>query len=287
MLMRDLVRSSLRPVITPLKQLVRRLDVRTLTEDSLCSHLSDLGVVDGAVVVLHSSMDHIARRVAGMTATRLIDLLCDLLGSSGTLLMPTYSFRGSQEDHVKTCRKFNPKRSPSCVGLLTEVFRRRADVIRSLHPTHSVAAWGRHARNLTKDHHLDIAFGRKSPLCRMAEYDGIAIGLGCYPVHFVPFHVPEALHPVTRNYHYSKTGYEMTIQAESGDLEYTVYPLRRDRPRTPLYREVAKELKAEGLLRFVHRKGLPLGTIAVKPFIKRALELIEENRYSVPVPKDA
>lgn len=40
---------------------------------------------------------------------------------------------------------FDVRRSPCCVGILPELFRQRPGVVRSLHPTHSMAAYGKDA----------------------------------------------------------------------------------------------------------------------------------------------
>mgnify|MGYP002237065835 CR=1 FL=1 len=40
-------------------------------------------------------------------------------------------------------RVFDVRRSPCCVGILPELFRQRPGVVRSLHPTHSMALTAR------------------------------------------------------------------------------------------------------------------------------------------------
>src|SRR5437868_11530189 len=70
--------------------LSRKLDKRTLTPDEFATLLLRLGVTNGATVVVHSSMDEIARRVPGMSPLGLIHLVQELLGPEGTLLMATF-----------------------------------------------------------------------------------------------------------------------------------------------------------------------------------------------------
>jgi len=268
--------------VRKLRDFARRLDVRRLSPAQLERHLKRLGVVPGAVVMLHSSMNIIARRVPSLTAKQLIDLILEMVTPAGTLMMPAYPFLGRQEDYVKQGRAFDVRRTPSRVGLLTEVFRRRTGVIRSLHPTHSVCAYGRLASELTRDHHLGAAFGPTSPFCKMSDHDGLALGLGCGPGVFVPFHVPEYLHPLTRSYHYSESSYTMTVVDGDVSRECEVVTLRADRQRAPYYRALAELLTKEGLVRFSVRGGLPMGSVPVGPFIQRAMPLIEEGRYSIP-----
>ena len=53
----------------------------------------------------------------------------------GLLLLPTHTWKNINADSPV----FNSKETPSCVGLLTNMFLKRDGVIRSLHPTHSMA----------------------------------------------------------------------------------------------------------------------------------------------------
>ena len=59
----------------------------------------------------------------------------------GLLLLPTHTWR--------TINAANPVfdvcTSPCCVGILPELFRQRPGVVRSLHPTHSIAGYGQQA----------------------------------------------------------------------------------------------------------------------------------------------
>ena len=125
--------------------------------------LRDLGFNPGATVMVHSSFSHIRRRVPDLSPQSLIALLQDLLGSQGTLLIPTFPFQGSQGEYADKNPRFDVQKTPSKVGVLTEVFRQTPGVIRSKHPTHPVGAWGRHARDILSTHHLGPTFGVTSP----------------------------------------------------------------------------------------------------------------------------
>jgi len=71
------------------------------------------------------------------------------------------------------------KRCISEMGLLTEVFRRKPGVKRSLHPTHSVCALGPLAEELTATHHLSkTRLGKHSPFEVMARRKTVVIGIG-------------------------------------------------------------------------------------------------------------
>ena len=61
--------------------------------------------------------------------------------AEGLLLLPTHTWRFINEEN----RVFDVRRSPCCVGILPELFRHRPGVVRSLHSTHSMAAYGKGA----------------------------------------------------------------------------------------------------------------------------------------------
>lgn len=255
----------------------RNFDKRTISTEGFVKLLSELGVVTGATIMVHSSMDEISRRVPGITPFGIIRLLQDLLGHDGTLVMATFPFIGRQHDYVEQHRSFDPQRTPSQVGLMTEIFRRMPGVTRSLHPTHSVAAWGKHAQDLTGQHHLGSAFGETSPLCKLQWYDGLVIGLGCRLPRFSIMHVPEELHSKTRACIFEETTRSVTILNGELELPYRLTVMRPDIERN--YDRVEKYLLRDGSLKYVNREGLKCATANVKSVIERSLELIDRNMY--------
>ena len=66
-----------------------------------------------------------------------IETFLDLLGTEGTLVMPTYTYSACNGE------EFDPQQTPSTVGLLTEHFRKYPGVQRTLHPIFSLAVKGR------------------------------------------------------------------------------------------------------------------------------------------------
>ena len=92
------------------------------------------------------------------------------------------------------CREFDVRHTPSCVGVITDIFRTLPGVERSLHPTHSVAARGKLARELIEGHHHgDTPCGTGTPYARLLDKDGqilfLGVGLECNTA----FHTVEAI----------------------------------------------------------------------------------------------
>ena len=155
----------------------RRQNLPPLSETGLTRILAEeLGVHPGAVVFVHSSLDRIP---LGFPFFRVLTILRDAVGERGTLLFPASHLEERPEDWLARGEAFDVRKTPTTMGLLPELARRQRGAVRSLHPTHSVVALGRQARELTGEHHRSIyPCGELSPYFKMVESDGLIIGLG-------------------------------------------------------------------------------------------------------------
>lgn len=105
---------------------------------SLLDDLKRLGVGPGDRLLVHSSMKAIGAVQGG--AETVLDALIHAV-RDGLLLLPTHTW----QEWNNPGGIYDPAQEPSCVGILTELFRRRPGVIRSWHPTHSIAGIGAEA----------------------------------------------------------------------------------------------------------------------------------------------
>jgi len=136
---------------------------------------------DFEILMVHCSLNDL-RPMYGGGPLELLECLLDVCGPDRTLAMPAFFFGGRQGDPVEYYRakpRFDVRRQPSEMGLLSEVFRRREGVRRSMHPTHSICALGPLADELTAGHHLaTTTFGDGTPFGVMAERRTAILGLG-------------------------------------------------------------------------------------------------------------
>jgi aminoglycoside 3-N-acetyltransferase len=140
-------------------------------ERELVSALTRVGLASGNAVMVHSS----SKGFEGFRGTLhdAIRILEESVGEQGTLMMPTLSMTGSAIEFARSGKIFDPRTTPSQVGLLTEIFRRSKGVQRSLHPTHSVAAWGADTEWWLAGHpEADTPCGAGSPFHRLLERNG-------------------------------------------------------------------------------------------------------------------
>jgi aminoglycoside 3-N-acetyltransferase len=140
----------------------------------LFTQLRVLGVTEGDRLLVHASYKSLGFS-AGLPEA-VIETLLAAVGGQGTLLMPALSYESVNAK--QPC--FDVRNTPSCVGILPELFRKRSGVRRSLHPTHSVAAYGKDAIKMTQSHHLDdTPAGVNSPYRKLRDMGGKILFIGC------------------------------------------------------------------------------------------------------------
>lgn len=113
-----------------------------LRAQDLCQAIRAIGVRRGTIVSVQSSLSQFGYVPGG--AKTLVEALLEVLGPRGTLCVPTHSLS------VLGAAPYDPRHSPSTAGAVSEYFRRHPGVVRSPHPTHSVAAIGPAAHALTR-----------------------------------------------------------------------------------------------------------------------------------------
>ncbi|MCJ2532422.1 MAG: AAC(3) family N-acetyltransferase [Candidatus Thermoplasmatota archaeon] len=174
------------------------------TVDSLEADLNRLGITPGTVLLVHSSLSSLGWVCGGPVAVVLA--LESVLGSEGTLVMPSHTGDVSEPSHWKnppvpeswwkTIREsmpaydsnFTPTRG---MGAIAEGFRGREGVLRSSHPSESFAARGPKADAVVDNHSLDFPTGDQSPLARIYDLDGTVLLLGVDYLNATSLHLAE------------------------------------------------------------------------------------------------
>jgi len=142
-----------------------RRGVIRIGQGDIVAGLRKLGVQAGDTMMAHSSLSAFGHVHDG--ADTVIDACLQAVGPGGTVAMPTLCQKAAE----RRFELWDPQRSPSDVGRITEVMRRRPEALRSDHATHSVAAIGPLAERITGSH--GVAHGRPGP------WGPAAFGHGC------------------------------------------------------------------------------------------------------------
>jgi aminoglycoside 3-N-acetyltransferase len=162
-----------------------------VTRSRLAHDLRKLGLAEGAIVIVHTAMSRLGWIVGG--SQTVIDALRDVLGESGTLVMPAHSSQLTEpsrwqappvpESWWDVIREQLPAYDPDLtptrnMGVVAETFRRLPGVLRSGHPHVSFAALGPKAQAVLQDHPIGCMFGERSPLAVLYELDAAVLLLG-------------------------------------------------------------------------------------------------------------
>jgi aminoglycoside 3-N-acetyltransferase len=177
----DLLRDSYFSIRTRMFPVLRWL-YGTFDTQGLRAHLQQRIGTDFEILMVHSSVNHM-RPMYTDSPLDLVRMLMQLCGPDRTLVMPAFYFGepaiGGAYATFKQMPRFDLRRTPSQMGLATELFRRMPGVVQSRHPVYRVAAIGPHAAELTRGHeHARSPAGIGSPFEFMAKHSTRIIGIG-------------------------------------------------------------------------------------------------------------
>lgn len=158
-------------------QAVAPLTGRPWTRADMVSSLRDLGVNEGDMLIVHSSLSAMGYVVGGAQAV--VDALIDAVGPDGTIVMPSQTADWSDpaewtappvpESWWHVIRDETPPfdvhgTPPINMGAIPLALLLRRETLRSNHPRLSVMAHGRDAEKVVARHDLDEGLGPDSPM---------------------------------------------------------------------------------------------------------------------------
>ena len=144
-----------------------------VTKQQLTTQIRHFGIHPNDNLMNHSSMKAIGDVEGG--ADTVLDAFSEYL-YDGLLIFPTHTWAQMSDRYLI----FDPLTEPSCVGVLTNLFFRRPGVVRSLHPTHSVAALGKDAPDYVKgEEKWDTPCPKQGCWGRLYDRKAKILFLGC------------------------------------------------------------------------------------------------------------
>jgi aminoglycoside 3-N-acetyltransferase len=241
--------------------------------------LDRAGVPGNGVLFVHSAFRRLGAE--GYRAEAFIEALLDYM-DAGTLVMPTMTWR------VVTPASpfFDELGTPSHVGILAERFRLDYATHRSLHPTHSVAAYGRLADHLTSSHHLDdTPCALSSPYGKARKTDAHVVLLGtglerCTAIH----HAEEVIAPGV--YLAPPEQAELYRCRNRGGITHEVR-LRRHLRLNRDFPQFAAPLAERGRLRRGEIAGTPWLAISQRDLLDEVITALERDPRAIIAPPGA
>ena len=193
-----------------------------LTKEKLANEFKLLGVQPGDTLFVHSSYSKLSKSPEGIEngPETVIDAILNVLGSEGTLIMPTFNYgflRGETWDI---------RNSPSQMGVLTEVVRKDPRAKRMFHPIYSVAAIGKLAEEISVLRSNDC-FGETTIFKKLRDWNAKIMIIGLpYSKSFTFLHHCEQAANV--DYRYLKEFNGLAIDGEGEPQELTITMMVRD-----------------------------------------------------------
>ncbi|MFY8300291.1 AAC(3) family N-acetyltransferase [Pseudoalteromonas sp. SS15] len=166
--------------------------------------------------------------------------LVDLLGSDGTIIVPTYSYTFGKGRKSKPA-SFNTITTPSEIGPFPEYFRQQKNVIRTPDPFMSVSIWGKHAEDLVTNL-PNTSYGHDCIFARLLTLNTKCLNIGLGPNWMAFIHHIEYLHNVPFRYNKRFCGF---INGKESEWIYTV-PVLGDFAVANAHK-VARDSEQEGL----------------------------------------
>jgi len=187
-------RSVRRVARTLLKELrefrnrMQRAQGQALDQPGIVAALRRLGIKEGDILIVHSSLSRLGFVAGGVDAVVLA--LQESVGANGTLGAPTFWI--VDPTTVDEGTRFDAAEGKSQLGIISERIRQLPGAVRSLHPTHSATFVGPRARDLTTEHHKDeTPAGPHSPYRKLVAMDGKILLLGVSLEYLTSFHTIE------------------------------------------------------------------------------------------------
>jgi aminoglycoside N3'-acetyltransferase len=134
-----------------------------------------LHVRPGDVVFVHVGY---GQMYASFSPDRLVDMLIEAVGPAGTLLFPTFPTVASLE-FLQKGMVHDARTTPSGMGAVTEIARKRPGFRRTAHPVRSITGIGPRWDEIVKDQcATPLFYDDKSPFFRLSQVGGKIVGLG-------------------------------------------------------------------------------------------------------------
>lgn len=154
------------------------MNMTHVTTSDITEGFVRVGLERGMKVLVHSSLSSFGYVDGGAEAV--IKAILDVIGSEGTLVVPTLT--GNESLSVSNPPTFDPLKTNGWTGIIPETLRSWPGAVRSVHPTHSVVAVGKDATELTEGHINSITpCDELSPYGKLAELNDsyiLLIGVG-------------------------------------------------------------------------------------------------------------
>lgn len=258
---------------------------KLVLKQDIIDGVKNVGIVHGDTVMVHTSLSSMGFVCGGPQIV--IEALLEAVGSDGTIMMPTQSWKNLDPEagvHWQEPKEwwqairenwpaYDKKITPTnTMGAVAEMFRNWPGAYRSDHPARSVAAVGRNAEYLTKDHDLSNIFGIGSPIDKLYQLNAkvLLIGVGYDKNTSIHLADERASYP---SKHHTQESSAVMIDGKREWVTYeTLYVDGED------FEEIGISFEKSHRIREAYIGNTFIKSMSQKELVDFAIEWIEANR---------
>lgn len=209
----------------------------------------------------------------------LFEQIMDVLGSSGTLLIGTFSYSCGNPEIP-----FVYEETPSEIGPFTNWIRKHPHAIRSLHPIFSVAGIGPKAATILNNTGR-AAFGPCSPFGRLTSHDTRFVNLGVpLRLTLTYIHHLEQCYGCNHRYHKTFSG-DVIKNGQKLDGEFLGYMRWRGVDASVHLLPLEEALRNAGVLREASRSSASGQSVLAADLDRIAYKMLSEDSRAFSSPK--
>jgi aminoglycoside 3-N-acetyltransferase len=251
---------------------IRRRLVR-LDSNDLLEAFESLDAHSFNILFVHSSLAACGKIQGGPRTV--VSALAKSIGER-TLAMPTHTY--CYPDEKGNVPVYKPDESASQVGAITDYFWRQPAVVRSNHPTHSIASAGPESHPICEGHEsCETPCGSRTPYERMIQKGTGVLMFGAKMDSYTLFHTAEDV--AGAPYLYESQPYDLLVADPDGTIR-SVRIWRQDNRVRRRFREMDGWLERRGLLQ---RRKLGCGEMLFIPSAQDVHEVVIEEILKDPL----
>ena len=253
---------------------------RSYDAKDLLAALRSLGVARGDALMLHSA--YLRSHGFRGSIEHVTDVFIDAVGPDGHLLMVSLPYRSSSFAYLSKGKVFDVRKTPSMMGLVSEMFRLRPEVLRSLHPTHPILVRGPRAEAFIGDHPACLyPCGPGSPFDKLAAANGLVVFFNVpfdtytffhYLEHMVSPRLPFSL--------YTEQAFDVTVVDRTGQRSIvTTHVFAADAIRRRRFDVFEAAVRRRGLIREVRLGASRIQAVRVQDTIACVNEMASRGEF--------
>jgi aminoglycoside 3-N-acetyltransferase len=245
-----------------------------LDEAKILAALESFGAFKADLLFVHSSLSACGS-IEGGPAT-VVNALRSWISDRAALALPTHTW--SYPDATGVAPVYDFRSTPSVVGTITNYYWRQPGIVRSQHPSHSLACNGPEAEAFLRDHEsCETPCGAGTPYQRIAEGNTSVLMFGATMDSYTLYHTAEDAAGVP----YLYMPEQVTLRTKGVDGSVRSIQMWRQDMRVPRrFEETADWLAEQGLL---IRRKLGLSELLFIPSARALHETIVKTMQREPM----